>query len=195
MVGSKNGLSEMQHPGAAEGGAFPAPRFSEARDPKETPMSLRSIDVISLPGSAPEIPVVVSDPATARVPTEASGLEPLAWLVVVRAEGYTGSTLIPLRRWLRTFGEVVLGREGADISFGHPAISKAHTCITFEPRDGFTIRDLDSTNGTFLAPALRGPFAPLTATAPLRDRSAIRLGDVLLVFRSFQGTLLAPGGS
>lgn len=193
MVGIKNGLSEMQHPGAADG----------AFDRKENPVSLRSIDVVSLPGSDPEIPVVPSAPAAARVPVlvpgpvpvEVSGLDPLAWLVVVRAEGYAGSTLIPLRRWLRTFGEVVLGREGADISFGHPAISKAHTCIAFEPHSGFTIRDLDSTNGTFLAPTLRGPFAPLSAEAPLSDRCAIRLGDVLLVFRSFQGALLAERGS
>lgn len=170
---------------------------TEDVDSREVPLLLRSIDVVAVEDPPPE-PHAAPAPAadrTARVvpPTiELGGCASLAWLVVVRAEGHAGKPLIPLRRWLRTRGEVVIGREGADISFGNLAISKDHARISLDPRLGFTIRDLNSTNGTFIAPEIRGPFMQLTAAVPLHDRSALRLGDVLLIFRSFLG---APGSS
>lgn len=168
----------------------------EASSRVETPLSLQSMDMVPIASSQPALSVPsAAELAASAAPAGPGGLEAVAWLVVAHADGYTGSPLISLRRWLRLRGEVILGREGADISFSHLSISKTHVCISQAPRGGFKIVDLDSTNGTFVASGLRGTFTQLRVAAQLTDRSAIRMGDVLLVFRSFLGTPGSYGGS
>ena len=75
-------------------------------------------------------------------------------------------------------GENVIGREGnADIWVGHPSVSREHARITVSGGSA-EIDDLGSKNGTF-----RG-VDPVTARVGLVDGDEIRLGTVVLVFRS-----------
>lgn len=118
-------------------------------------------------------------------------IEPLAlivWLVVLKADDRPSGTLISLRPYLWTRGEVTIGREAADIKFDNQALSKSHLEIRLDDAGQTCIvRDLGSTNGSFLATDPYAPFTQLVAAQPLRDGNALRLGDILLVFRCFRG--------
>ncbi len=71
---------------------------------------------------------------------------------------------------------MTIGRgANCDIVVDHEAVSKQHLRIS-KLDDRFVITDLGSTNGTFVN------GRRLSGTAPLRDRSVIRLGQVLLAF-------------
>jgi DNA-binding winged helix-turn-helix (wHTH) protein len=75
-------------------------------------------------------------------------------------------------------GENVVGREGnADIWVGHPSVSREHARITVAAGSA-EIHDLGSKNGTF-----RG-VDPVTARVGLVDGDEIRLGTVVLVYRT-----------
>jgi DNA-binding winged helix-turn-helix (wHTH) protein len=88
------------------------------------------------------------------------------------------------RRLPLHIGDNVLGREAPGvIGLDSPTVSRRHARIQVSGR-GATIADLDSKNGT------RVGGAPVTGTATLQDRDAIRLGSVELTFR-----ISARGGS
>lgn len=111
----------------------------------------------------------------------------VAWLIVVEAEQTCRGTLLPLRSFLWARGAATIGRESADIAFSNQALSKVHLEIALdESGHGFIVRDMGSTNGTWLASELGAPFIPLTFAQPLRDSNVLRLGNVVLVFRCFR---------
>jgi DNA-binding winged helix-turn-helix (wHTH) protein len=82
-------------------------------------------------------------------------------------------------------GDNVLGREGdGDIKIESPTVSRRHARISISA-DGATLEDLGSKNGTFL----RG--AQVSARAPLNDGDEIRVGSIVLRFRSASGSRTA----
>lgn len=80
-------------------------------------------------------------------------------------------------------GENILGRESDDggIRLDSPTVSRRHARISISV-DGASLEDLGSKNGTFL----RGE--PVTAVVPIIDRDEIRVGSVVLRFRSTSGS-------
>ena len=75
-------------------------------------------------------------------------------------------------------GPNVLGRERtADVWIGHPSVSREHARITIRGASA-EIEDLGSRNGTF-----RGS-APVTSPVALTDGDEIRLGTVVLCYRT-----------
>lgn len=71
--------------------------------------------------------------------------------------------------------KTVIGREyPADVVIGVHAVSRVHAELTFE-RGGYTLRDLDSTNGTLLD-------GHLVREARLESGQEIRVGDAILKF-------------
>ena len=87
---------------------------------------------------------------------------------------------LPLRS-----GENILGRESDDgaICLDSPTVSRRHACISIS--SGASLKDLGSKNGTWL----RGD--PVTAPIPLADRDEIRVGSVVLRFRTASGSSTA----
>jgi hypothetical protein len=67
---------------------------------------------------------------------------------------------------------VVVGREGADIALPDPEISRHH-CVLEVREDYVNLRDLDSTNGTFLA-------QERVRAAMLRSGEEFRIGETLV---------------
>jgi pSer/pThr/pTyr-binding forkhead associated (FHA) protein len=67
---------------------------------------------------------------------------------------------------------VVLGREGADIAFPDPEISRHH-CVLEVREDRVNLRDLDSTNGTFFE-------EERVRAAMLQDGAEFRIGETVL---------------
>lgn len=75
---------------------------------------------------------------------------------------------------------VVVGREGADIALQDPEVSRHH-CV-LEVRENYVnLRDLDSTNGTFLE-------EERVRAAMLQDGAEFRIGETLLRL-SFEPTI------
>lgn len=75
-------------------------------------------------------------------------------------------------------GQNVVGRErAADVWIGHPSVSREHARITVEGAVA-TIEDLGSRNGT-----LRGSET-VRGRVPLADGDEIRMGTVVLVYRT-----------
>jgi hypothetical protein len=75
-------------------------------------------------------------------------------------------------------GDNVLGREGDDvIDLASATVSRRHARISFEG-DEPSLEDLGSKNGTFLEDR------PVSARVPLANGNRIRLGSVLLTFRT-----------
>lgn len=67
---------------------------------------------------------------------------------------------------------VVLGREGADIALQDPEISRHH-CVLEVRSDYANLRDLDSTNGTFLE-------GERVRAAMLQNGTEFRIGETLI---------------
>lgn len=88
---------------------------------------------------------------------------------------------LPLRS-----GDNILGRESDDgsIELDSPTVSRQHARISITA-NGASLEDLGSKNGTFL----RGE--PVTAVVPLIDRDEIRVGSVVLRFRTASGSRTA----
>ena len=70
---------------------------------------------------------------------------------------------------------VVLGREGADIALQDPEVSRHH-CVLEVREDYVNLRDLDSTNGTFLE-------EERVRAAMLQDGAEFRIGETVLRLR------------
>jgi len=88
---------------------------------------------------------------------------------------------LPLRS-----GKNILGRESDDgsIPLDSPTVSRRHARISVSA-NGASLEDLGSKNGTFL----RGK--PVTTVVPLLDRDEIRVGSVVLRFRTATGSRTA----
>jgi pSer/pThr/pTyr-binding forkhead associated (FHA) protein len=71
-------------------------------------------------------------------------------------------------------GVYVIGREGADIVLDDPKISRKHAEVGFYGPGAFVVRDLASTNGTFLN------GRRVSEKAKLSSQDAIRVGETLL---------------
>jgi DNA-binding winged helix-turn-helix (wHTH) protein len=77
-------------------------------------------------------------------------------------------------------GDNVLGRdEGVTVRIDAPGVSRRHACIRVEG-ERITIEDLGSKNGTYVGEG----EAAIAGPTPLADDTRVRLGRVLLVFRS-----------
>jgi hypothetical protein len=118
-------------------------------------------------------------------------LQYVAWLIVVSAADEAAPReqgwLVNLRPFLWSKGEVTIGRELADIKFANQALSKLHLAISLDDGGcGFLVRDLDSTNGSFLSHNLHSEFSQILMPTVLRDGNALRIGDVMLVFRCYR---------
>lgn len=74
-------------------------------------------------------------------------------------------------------GEATLGRgRTATIRVEHDSVSRSHALVTLEHGD-VTIRDLNSSNGTWIA------GRRITGEVPLRDGSRVQLGAAVVVLR------------
>lgn len=90
-------------------------------------------------------------------------------------------------------GENILGREGeGDIQIDSTTVSRRHARIAVSAERA-TLEDLDSKNGTFLG------GERVSAVVPLSDGNEIRVGSVVLLFRTASGSRTAtwsePRGS
>ncbi len=96
---------------------------------------------------------------------------PSAGLVLLYAEGFhTLPTAWPL-----VGTKTIIGREPpAEVTIGVNAVSRVHAEIVYE-RSGYTLRDLNSTNGTLLD-------GHLIREARLESGQEIRVGDAILKF-------------
>jgi two-component system, cell cycle response regulator len=72
---------------------------------------------------------------------------------------------------------MTLGRLDADIRLPDEMVSKKHALIEALSRENIYLRDLASTNGTFLN-------GHQVSTSKLRDGDTLRLGSFVLRFRS-----------
>ena len=83
-------------------------------------------------------------------------------------------------------GENIVGRESDDgsIRLDSPTVSRRHARISIAT-NGASLEDLGSKNGTFV----RGE--PVTAVVPLIDGDEIRVGSVVLRFRTASGSRTA----
>lgn len=83
---------------------------------------------------------------------------------------------LPLRS-----GEIVLGREGDGVvPLPSPSVSRRHAAIVFDGRSA-TVTDLGSKNGTFV------DEVRADAALALRDGAHLRLGTLVLTFRTGSG--------
>jgi pSer/pThr/pTyr-binding forkhead associated (FHA) protein len=73
-----------------------------------------------------------------------------------------------------TGGVYVIGREGADIVLDDPKVSRKHAEIGFYGPGAYVVRDLASTNGTFLNGRRVGEKSRLASS------DGIRVGETLL---------------
>src|SRR5215210_1778877 len=74
--------------------------------------------------------------------------------------------------------QIVVGREGDDLSFDDPELSRRHALICPGVPDGLTVQDLGSRNGTFVN------GNRITAATPLRPGDEIALGATTLRVRA-----------
>ncbi len=96
---------------------------------------------------------------------------PSAGLVLLYAEGFPA---LPAA-WPLIGAKTIIGREPpADVAVGVNAVSRVHAEIVYE-RSGYTLRDLNSTNGTLLD-------GHLIREARLEPGQEIRVGDAILKF-------------
>jgi DNA-binding NtrC family response regulator len=99
-------------------------------------------------------------------------------LVLLYADGFTA---LPTA-WPITQNRIVIGREPpADVVVGVHAVSRRHAELCYE-RNGFTLRDLGSTNGTLVD-------GRLVTETRVESGQEIRVGDAILKFvgRNIEG--------
>lgn len=113
-----------------------------------------------------------SDQTTFTLPEPGKTLDPVVWtacLVVVRGAG-TGSKFLLNRE------EVVIGRaDDADLRLAKAGVSRRHALVKRLDDDHFQLRDLQSTNGTFIN-------TQRVEQAILKDQDLIAIGDSRLKF-------------
>jgi len=80
-------------------------------------------------------------------------------------------------------GVYTIGREGADIALDDAKISRKHAEIGLYGPGAYVVRDLASTNGTWLN------GKPVGDRAPLNNGDVVRVGDTLLRIDIIEGAL------
>lgn len=126
----------------------------------------------------------VLDPHMAR-PRLKEGLVPPETGIFLRIdEGGADGRVITLS----TGGTFLLGREGADICLDDSKVSRKHAEISLLGPGAYFLRDLASTNGTFLN------GHRIADRTPLRHEDTIRLGDTVLKFAVIEESIsMKPG--
>ena len=100
-----------------------------------------------------------------------NGRQPSAGLVLLYAEGFAE---LPVA-WPLTTNQTRVGREPpSEVCVNVHAVSRVHAQITWE-RGGFTLKDLNSTNGTLLD-------GHKITEARLESGQEVRIGDAILKF-------------
>jgi pSer/pThr/pTyr-binding forkhead associated (FHA) protein len=84
---------------------------------------------------------------------------------------------------LSSGGTYLMGREGAEIVFDEPKASRKHAEISLLGPDAYFLRDLASTNGTFVN------GRRVTEKVSLRSEDRIRIGDTMLGFFVVEGAI------
>lgn len=85
-------------------------------------------------------------------------------------------------------GCYLIGRSGADIALEDTKVSRRHAEISLLGPEAYFLRDLASTNGTFLE------GRRVTDRVPLRSESRIRVGDTVLTFSVVEGSIRMGAG-
>ncbi len=80
-------------------------------------------------------------------------------------------------------GTYLMGHEGADIPLDDSKISRKHAEISLLGPGAYFLRDLASTNGTFLN------GKRLHDRAPLKHEDRIRMGDTVILFAVIEGSI------
>jgi pSer/pThr/pTyr-binding forkhead associated (FHA) protein len=80
-------------------------------------------------------------------------------------------------------GTYLIGRDGADIRLEDVKASRKHAEVALLGPDAYVLRDLASTNGTFLN------GKRVTGKVKLSHEDRIRIGDTVLVFSKIEGAL------
>lgn len=110
----------------------------------------------------------------------AEGLVPSRTAIYVRIEdGADAGRRIDLSRG----GVFLIGREGADVGLYDPKVSRKHAEIGLYGPDAYVLRDLASTNGTYLN------GRRVVEKCKLRHDDVIRVGDTSLRFTLLHDTL------
>jgi pSer/pThr/pTyr-binding forkhead associated (FHA) protein len=122
------------------------------------------------------------DPKLARPRLKESLVPPDTGIFLRVVNGNDRGQLITLS----SGGTYLLGREGADIALEDEKISRKHAEISLLGPDAFFLRDLASTNGTFLN------GKRVTDKRPLRHEDRIRVGDTVILFAVIQNSIPVP---
>lgn len=85
-------------------------------------------------------------------------------------------------------GVYIMGREGADIELDDTKVSRKHAEIALLGPGAYFVRDLASTNGTFVN------RRRVTEKVPINNEDRIRVGDTVFTFFVVEGSLVAGGG-
>ena len=112
------------------------------------------------------------DPVLARPRLKDSLVPPDSGIFLKVERGSQVGRVITLSRG----GTYLIGREGADIVIDDSKASRKHAEISLLGPDAYFLRDLASTNGTFL------DGKRLTDRRGLVNGSRIRIGDTVLLF-------------
>lgn len=84
---------------------------------------------------------------------------------------------------------ITIGRDGSnDIIIDHPLASRRHARLE-RTDDGFQIRDLESTNGTYLKRAQWIESEPLSGTALLHNQDQVIIADTVITFHDPEATV------
>ena len=86
-------------------------------------------------------------------------------------------------------GTHLLGREGADIPLDDEKISRKHAEISILGPEAYFLRDLASTNGTFLN------GKRIHERVPLHHEDRIRIGDTVMLFAVIEGSIVVGAGT
>lgn len=127
----------------------------------------------------------VLDPRLARPRLKEGLVPPDTGLFLKIEKGVQAGRIITLSAG----GTYVLGREGADIVLDDGKVSRKHAEISLLGPDAFFLRDLASTNGTFLN------GKRVTDRTAIRHEDHIRVGDTVMLFAVVEGSIAvgAPG--
>jgi hypothetical protein len=124
----------------------------------------------------PKLTTFVVDPTQKKVPRVVSQVSPEGRLLIIPAniemslkviEGEEKGTVYPVSKPC-----FLIGRTNGDINLNDDRISRVH-CAMESTAEGVVLRDLESTNGTFIDDKR-------IDSAPLQDGSAFKVGNHVL---------------
>jgi len=121
----------------------------------------------------------VFDPRLGR-PRLKEGLVPSDTGIYLRVEEGPGAGEVFA---LSTGGVYLIGRKGADIALEDEKVSRKHAEVGLYGPEAYVLRDLASTNGTFLN------GKRITDKVKLSHWDLVRVGDTLLRFALIEGSI------